>query len=217
MDLKKSGQKQNFPNNYYTSVPEFLETGGYKTSIPKIVKIPRIFSEDNLHLKYEKFIKECNEKRILVANEDLIQDLKDGKITINNDWDIYIKDFSQFEDGTIRWKSFRFVYSVQDDLNSEVYQRKQEELKNIQVKIQNERNRQDQEEQEIKVLASQLQREDYLDKARKIKEKQKSEFEKLQAEKLEKEKEEKSQSENASLNPPASASPTEASNHENEK
>jgi len=181
MDLKKSGQKQIFPANYYTQVPVMNPSGFYVTTIPKIVKIPRIFPEDNLHLKYEKFIKECDEKRILVANEDLIQDLKDEEITINDDWDIYTKDLSQFEDGTIRWKSFRFAYSVQDDLNSEVYQRKQEELKQIQIQAQNKSNQQYQEQHRIISLGRQLTKEKGEKEARALIEKEKEEAEKLQS------------------------------------
>jgi len=73
-------------------------------TIYRMTKIPRIFSDDSLQIKFQDFIAKNFDERNLIAIDDLITDLKEGKIRIDDDWYPYVdsKNFFIFPDG-IRW------------------------------------------------------------------------------------------------------------------
>lgn len=103
MNLKELGQKQKFPNWYKGETIITDPPCGMHTEF-RLKAIPRLFPEDEVQIKFQNFLLECDSNRVMVAYFDLIDDLKSGKISIN-DWNSYTDPsrFVVFSDGTIRW------------------------------------------------------------------------------------------------------------------
>ena len=103
--LIEKGERQNWRDGWtkvrYIVTAEPME----RHPVWELTGVTKIFEDDPTQIKFQKFAKECDDARILCAFEDLIDDLKSGKISVNDDWLAYSnpKNFFIFEDGAIRW------------------------------------------------------------------------------------------------------------------
>ena len=105
MNLKNLGKKQIFPANWYKKRMIVTREPCEMHGVFELKAIPRQFPDDKLQIKFQNFLLECDNDRVMVAYLDLIDDLKSGKISINDDWSPYVDPsrFVLFSDGTIRW------------------------------------------------------------------------------------------------------------------
>jgi len=190
MNLIKRGEMQGDHAEWLKSEMVITDPPCGMHTIFRMTKIPRLFSDDNLQLKFQGFITKNFDERNLIAIDDLIADLK-TVISGNDDWNDYITKFNIFPDGKIMWKSFRFVYTTREDPNSEAFQKRKKDFEMGEIQRANERNQAYWKEQHIRDEEERLRREFFRKQAIeniKLKEEaEKLEFERLQAEQLEKE------------------------------
>jgi len=106
MSLKSSGQKQKFPANWKKKRMVITKEPNEMHGVFELKAIPRQFADDELQIKFQNFLLECDSNRIMVAYLDLLDDLKSEKIFLSDDWSPYTDTsrFVVFSDGSIRWE-----------------------------------------------------------------------------------------------------------------
>jgi len=105
MTLKKNGQKQRFETGWYRSRMVITDPPCGMHTTFELTGISRLFPDDELQIKFQNFMLECDNNRIMIAFLDLIDDLRSGKVSKDDDWSPYVDQtkFVVFPDGSIRW------------------------------------------------------------------------------------------------------------------
>ena len=105
MNLKELGKKEKFPANWYQKRMVVTKEPCEMHGVFELKAIPRLFLDDELQIKFQNFVLECDTNRVMVAYLDLVDDLKAGVISVDDSWGSYTDPtkFIVFPNGEIRW------------------------------------------------------------------------------------------------------------------